>query len=72
MTKKPWASKTMWGAFIMLAAMLLRASGVVELSPDEQDQLADKLASMGTVASEVGAIALVIWGRLTAKKGVGL
>lgn len=62
-TIKPWwRSRTLVGALVTLIALLLRESGVIDLSDAEQQSLVD--AVLG--AAEVSGLGLVAWGRSVA------
>jgi len=75
--KKPWESKTVWGATLSLLfslIALLKVLGVDVPTPSEEDInfLSDKItliaASIGAIVSSV----LAIYGRFKAKKPVKL
>lgn len=68
-TKNILASKTVWGALLMLASLVLARFGI-DLDPDSQASL---VATIGSALDEVmGLVGVVmaIWGRMTATKGV--
>lgn len=70
-TKNPLASKTVWGAILMLAAVILGQFGF-DLPPEDQATLIDKgFAAADGVLGVVGFIVALI-GRWTAKKAIAL
>lgn len=64
-TKSPFASKTIWGAALMLISLALNAFGY-DLTTEDQALVVE------TVVTAVGAIGtlLAIYGRLTATRKI--
>ena len=69
--KKPWASKTMWGAAMLLVSMILGSAGV-DVPLEEQATVSDKIvAVIENVTAVVGWI-MVVYGRWVARGPVAL
>jgi len=68
-TKKWWESKTIWGAIVMLAALILGYLGV-EVGPEEQATFVDLVVgAINEVMALVGFV-LTIVGRFKADKAI--
>lgn len=65
-TKSIFASKTVWGAVIMVAPIALQAMGV-SLTADETAALGDLI---DPIVSLVGFV-LTVYGRMSATKAIG-
>ena len=66
-TKPIWASRTVWGVVILLAATALRSFGIADLSPETQEEAVTWILDAVTVAG--GGLAL--YGRVTASQRLG-
>jgi uncharacterized membrane protein len=68
-TKKWWQSKTIWGAIIMLAALVLGYFGV-DVGPDEQATFVDMVVgAINEIMALVGFVLATI-GRVKADKAI--
>lgn len=73
-SKKPWASKTLWGGFIMLAAVFMNSTGVTSgmMPADMQAEAVDEIVSTIDAVTAFTGWVLVMWGRITAEKKITL
>lgn len=63
---KPWyASRTVWGALIAIAASLANAAGI-EMTAGDEGELADLLVS---AAGVIGGL-IAVYGRISARRPV--
>jgi len=68
MDDKHWyLSKTILGAVIMLVAIVLKMMGIIDLSPEEQDQAVTLIIDAATAISVLVGFVLVLYGRIKAK-----
>ena len=71
-TQSPLASKTLWGAVMTIAAIIMSLGFGVDLSLGEQAEMTDKIVVAIQAVTAVFGPLFVIWGRLTAKKKITL
>lgn len=69
-TKLIWLSKTFWGAVVMLVSTVLMVFGVVDINPEEQAVMLDKIIGFLTIGADLVGFILVIVGRITATKKI--
>lgn len=68
---KPWyLSKTIWGAILMFAALLLSFFGVT-VTPEEQASMADLIIQIAEGVVGLVGFVLTIYGRFKATKPIG-
>lgn len=67
--KNPFASKTIWGAVLVLLGFVGNIFGF-DVPKDEISGLIDMLSSNWESISQLVGVALTVWGRITAKKSL--
>ncbi len=65
--KPIWASRTVWGVVVLLAATALRSFGIADLTPEMQQQTVTLILDAASVAG--GGLAL--YGRVVARQKIG-
>lgn len=72
MTKNILESKTIWGALLMIVSFVVHAIWGVEITTDETGAIVETIGTEGwaaTVSAVIG-LAVTVYGRVKAKKGV--
>jgi hypothetical protein len=72
MTKKPWASKTIWGAGMLLVSMILGQLFDVEIGMEEQEAVVDQIIYGIEAGTAVVGWLMVVYGRIVAEKAITL
>lgn len=68
-TKNPFASKTIWGAILVVASLIGNAFGL-DVPKDEISGLIDLISANWDTFTSIIGVVLTIWGRLTASKNL--
>lgn len=71
-TKRPWQSKTVWGAVVMMAAFILSMTGTLQITEAEQAEMTDKIMGMVDEAGVALGFILTLWGRATASTSISM
>lgn len=69
--KNPFASKTIWGALLVVAGLAGKAVGV-DVPKDEISGVIDTLSANWEAIAQVIGVAMTVWGRFTASKKIGI
>ena len=68
--KNPFASKTIWGAILVVLGLIGRVAGF-DVPKDEISGLVDLISANWDLFMQIIGAALAVWGRFTAKAKLG-
>lgn len=71
-TKKPWQSRTLWGAIIMLLAMAMPMFGLGTPTEVEQADTLDRILFLIDEATGLVGFLMTVYGRMNAKQTVSI